>query len=112
MKKISLFIVSNALSLFIVSKLMDSMHIGSLKALLTLTIIFGILNLTIKPILKFFSFPITLLTLGLFSLVVNGLVLKLAFMIVPNARLYGFFSAILASILLSIANTILYSILD
>ena len=112
MKNISLFIVVNAISLYLVSNLMDSMYIGSLKSLLILTIIFGILNSTVKPILKFFSFPITFLTLGLFSLVINGFVLKLSFSMVSNVHLYGFVSAILASILLSIVNSVLYSILD
>ncbi|WP_042273874.1 phage holin family protein [[Clostridium] dakarense] len=112
MKKISLFIVVNAISLYLVSHLMDSMYISSLKSLLILTLIFGLLNLTVKPLIQFFSLPITFLTLGLFSLVINAVVLKLAFTIVPGVNLYGFISAIGASILLSIANTILYNILD
>lgn len=112
MKKISLFIVVNAISLYLVSLLMDSMYIGSFSGLLILTLIFGALNLTIKPLLQFFSLPITFLTLGLFSLVINGIVLKLAFSLVPGVQLYGFLSAIGASILLSIANTIIYNVLD
>ena len=112
MKKVSLFIFINAISLFIVSKLIDSMYIGSLKSLLILTVILGLLNVTLKPILKLLSLPITFLTLGLFSLVINALVLKLSFIIVPNATLSGFFSAIWASILISIVNTILYNIID
>ena len=112
MKKISLFIVVNALSLYIVSLLMSSVSITSLSSLLILTVIFGVLNLTIKPLLQFFSLPITFLTLGLFSLVINAVVLKLAFSVVPGVYLYGFISAIGASILLSIANTIIYNILD
>ncbi|MBO3443353.1 phage holin family protein [Clostridium sp. CCUG 7971] len=112
MKKISLFIVVNAISLYLVSHLMDSMYISSIKSLLILTLIFGLLNLTVKPLIQFFSLPITFLTLGLFSLVINAVVLKLAFTIVPGVNLYGFISAIGASILLSIANTILYNILD
>lgn len=111
MKKISIFIIINAISLYLISNLMDSMYIGSFKSLLILTIILAILNSTVKPILKFLSFPITFLTLGLFSLVVNALVLKLSFMMVSNVDLYGFFNAIWASILLSIVNTILYNIL-
>ena len=111
MRKISLFIIINAISLYVVSNLVDSMYIGSLKSLLILTIIFGLLNSTVKPILKLLSFPITFLTLGLFYLVINGFVLKLAFMLVSNVYLYGFFSAIIASILLSIVNSVLYSIL-
>lgn len=112
MKKISLFIVVNAISIYLVSLLMDSMYIGSFRSLLILTIIFGILNSTIKPLLKLFSLPITFLTLGLFSLVINGIVLKFAFSIVSGVYLNGFISAIIASILLSIANSILYNILD
>ena len=79
MKKISLFIVINAISLYLVSNLMDSMYIGSLKSLLILTIILGVLNSTIKPILKFLSFPITILTLGLFSLIINAISFKIIF---------------------------------
>ena len=112
MRKISLFIIINAISLYIVSNLVDSMYIGSLKSLLILTVIFGLLNSTVKPILKLLSFPITFLTLGLFSLVINGLVLKLSFTMVSNVALNGFFSAIWASILLSIVNSILYNVLD
>lgn len=112
MKKASSFIVVNAISIYLVSLLMDSMYIGSFKSLLILTLIFGILNLTVKPIIKFFSLPITFLTLGLFSLVINGAVLKLAFSIVSGVHLSGFISAIIASILLSIANMILYSVLS
>ena len=77
MRRISLFIVINAISLYIVSVLMKSVYIGSLASLITLTIIFGLLNLIVKPVIEFFSLPITFLTLGLFSFVVNGLVLKL-----------------------------------
>ena len=99
MKKVSLFIVINAISLYVVSNLMDSMYIGSFKSLLILTVILGLLNSTF-------------LTLGLFSLVINAFVLKLSFMMVSNVALYGFFSAIWASILLSIVNAVLYSILD
>lgn len=112
MKKISLFIVVNAISLYLVSLLMSSVQISSFGSLIVLTIIFGVLNLTIKPILQFFSLPITFLTLGFFSLIINAIVLKLAFSLVPGVYLYGFLSAIGASILLSVANTIIYNVLD
>lgn len=112
MKKISLFIVVNAISLYLVSLLMSSVQISSFGSLIVLTLIFGVLNLTIKPILQFFSLPITFLTLGLFSLIINAIVLKLAFSLVPGVYLYGFLSAIVASILLSVANTIIYNVLD
>ena len=112
MKRISLFIVINAISLYIVSLLMDSVYIGSLTSLITLTLIFGCLNVFIKPLIQFFSLPMTILTLGLFSFVINGIVLKLAFSIVPGTHISGFFNAILAAILLTIVNTIFYHVFD
>lgn len=54
MRRISLFIVINAISLYIVSVLMKSVYIGSLASLITLTIIFGLLNLIVKPVIEFF----------------------------------------------------------
>lgn len=112
MRRIALFIVINAVSLYIISNLMSSVYISSLGSLLMLTIIFGCLNLTVKPIIKFFSLPITFLTLGLFSLVINGIVLYLAFSIVPGVHLNGILNSIWAAILLSIANAIFYNIFD
>lgn len=112
MRRISLFIVINAISLYIISYLMSSVYISSLGSLIMLTIIFGCLNLIVKPIIQFFSLPITFLTLGLFSLVINGIVLYLAFSLVPGVHLNGFLNSIWAAILLSIANAIFYNILD
>ena len=112
MRRISLFIVVNAISLYIISYLMSSVYISSLGSLIMLTIIFGCLNLIVKPVIQFFSLPITFLTLGLFSLVINGIVLYLAFSIVPGVHLNGFLNSIWAAILLSIANAIFYNILD
>ena len=112
MRRISLFIVINAISLYIISYLMSSVYISSLGTLIMLTIIFGCLNLIVKPVIQFFSLPITFLTLGLFSLVINGIVLYLAFSIVPGVHLNGFLNSIWAAILLSIANAIFYNILD
>lgn len=112
MKKICLSFVVNVLSLYFVSLLMDSMYIGNFKNLITLSLMLGLLNISVKPILKFFALPVRLLTLGLFSLLINGFVLKIAFMLIPGAHLYGFINAVIASILLSISNCILNNVLD
>lgn len=112
MRRVSLFIIINAISLYIISNLMSSVYISSLGSLLMLTVIFGCLNLVVKPVIQFFSLPITFLTLGLFSLVINGIVLYLAFAIVPGVHLNGFLNSIWAAILLSIANSIFYNIFD
>lgn len=111
-KKILSNIILSALSLYIVSLTVDSMSIYSLVSLIELSIVLGLLNVTIKPIIKLFSLPITFLTLGLFSLVINAFVLKFAFTIVPGVDLQGLFPTLGASIILSIVNWILYKIFD
>lgn len=111
-KRLLINIILGAIAIYIVSLGVGSMYIVSLPSLLMLSIVLGFLNSTIKPILKFFSLPITLITLGLFSLVINAVVLKFAFSIVPGVHLEGFLPAMWASILLSICNWILYGIFD
>jgi putative membrane protein len=67
----------------------------------------GIVNTILRPILVFITFPITLLTLGLFLLVINGLMLWLVSVLVRGFHVSGFWSAVLGSILISIVSWIL-----
>ncbi|MGL5345826.1 MAG: phage holin family protein [Peptostreptococcaceae bacterium] len=110
LKQFLINIILGALSIYIVSLGVNSIYIVSIPSLILLSIVLGFLNSTIKPLLKIFSLPITIVTLGLFSLVINAIVLKIAFAIVPGVHLEGFLPAIWASILLSICNWILYKI--
>ncbi|NJO77469.1 MAG: phage holin family protein [Cyanobacteria bacterium RM1_2_2] len=81
------------------------------KALLS-GIVFGLLNAFLKPILTFLGAPINFLTLGLFGLLVNVLIFGLTAKIIEGFRLRnGFVSAILGAIVLSIVNSILFSLL-
>ena len=70
-------------------------------------LVLGLLELVIKPILRFLSIPITVLTLGLFSLVINGFVFYLAFSFVDGAYIKSFPTAIFLSIVMTILFTIL-----
>ncbi|MES2213235.1 MAG: phage holin family protein [Patescibacteria group bacterium] len=72
---------------------------------IVLAIVLGIINLFIKPIVTFIALPITILTLGLFSLIINALFILLAAKIVPGFYVTGFWSAFWFSIVLSIINT-------
>lgn len=112
MKKISVSLVSTALSLFLIANIVGGVQITSVTALLILTMTLSLLNITIKPLLKLFSLPITILTLGLFSFVINMVVLKLAFMFVAGASLIGIGALFISTILLSVLNTIISNVLD
>ena len=109
MRKISISLIINGVSLYLISNLFDGITI-QMAALVAMTLIFCVLNTIVKPILKLFALPFTIMTLGLFSLVVNGVVLNLAFAFVNGAYCDSLITCIGASIVLSILNTGLHAI--
>ena len=72
------------------------------------TIVIALLDVTIKPILKFLAFPLTVITLGLFLLVINAFLLILASMLTPGFRVRGFLNALIGSLLLTILTWLLH----
>src|SRR5690349_11195158 len=70
-------------------------------------VVITIINMTIKPILSFISFPITIITLGLFILVINAAMLALAAWLLPSLEVNGFWAAVLGGIVMAIVNMIL-----
>jgi putative membrane protein len=111
MRNILLRIFINSLALWMVDWLFDDIWFLNLNALVITAIVFGILNAIIKPVLIILTLPITLLTLGLFTLVINAIILKLADFWIDNFVVDGFGTALLASICISIISIILNSLL-
>lgn len=71
-------------------------------------VVLGALNLFIRPILLILAFPITVLTLGLFSLVINALLVMLAAAIVPGFIISGFWTALFFALVLAIVNWVFH----
>ena len=71
-------------------------------------VVLGALNLFIRPILLFLSLPITILTLGLFSLVVNALLVMLTASVVPGFAVAGFWVALLFALVLAVVNWVFH----
>ena len=69
-------------------------------------VVIAIINVFVKPVIKFISLPINILTVGLFSLVINALLLMLAGWITPGLHVDGFLSALLGSLILSVCGVI------
>ncbi|MHB1769679.1 MAG: phage holin family protein [Minisyncoccota bacterium] len=78
--------------------------IGALIA----AVVLGALNLLIRPILLILTLPITILTLGLFSLVINALLVMLAAVLVPGFSVAGFWTAFLFALVLAIVNWVFH----
>jgi len=97
-----------ALALWIVAKIMrPGIEVSGFGDALLATIVLAVLNVTLKPILKFFAFPLTLLTLGLFLLVINAIILIVASMLVPGFRVRGFLNAVVGSLLITVLTMVL-----
>lgn len=97
-------LILNGVSLWLIDLIFDGIVISDAQSLIALTLMLALCNMLIKPVLQFFSFPLTLLSLGLFSLIINGIVLSMAFQLVPGAAIEGIGTAVLASIVLSVVN--------
>lgn len=106
MKKILINWVLSALCLYALSFIFDGIYFSGFTPALLAAVIFGLINITIKPILKIISIPITILTLGIFSLVINALMLILTSNFVAGFSVDGFGTAFWAAIVLSVLNTV------
>ncbi len=104
--------VLNALALFIVSRILPGIYVSDFGSALVAALIIGLVNALVKPILIFLTLPITIVTLGLFLLVLNVLMLLIAGSITPGFRVDGFWTALVGSILLSLVSTILHSLVQ
>ncbi|MGY3087465.1 putative membrane protein [Hymenobacter sp. UYAg731] len=77
-----------------------------------LVIVLGILNAIVKPILQILGFPITVLTLGLFLLVINVIIVKMADYLMSSFDVHGLLNALLFSLALSVVNAVVDLVMD
>ena len=94
----------SALALWIVSRLVPGFSVSGPTAALIAAVVIGFVNATLGLFLKIITFPLTLLTLGLFWLIINAVVIKLAAAIVPGFHVYTFGAAFWGAIVLSLVN--------
>jgi putative membrane protein len=97
----------SAFALWLVSQMISGIMLRDFGAALIATIVIAIVNATLGPVLKFLTFPLTILTLGLFLLVINAFLLKLASLFTPGFKVQGFFSALIGSLVLTILTALL-----
>ncbi len=102
--------VLSALALWIVAKIIPGIEVRDFGVALLATVIIGLVNAVIGPILKFLSFPLIFLTLGLFLLVINAALLGLAALFTPGFRVRGFIPALVGSVVLTVLTWVLRQI--
>ena len=93
-----------ALALWVTAYILPGVHIESNQALPIAAIVLGLVNALVRPILTLLTLPITILTLGLFYLLVNGFTFLLASKVVPGFGVSSYWWAVLGALVVSIVS--------
>jgi putative membrane protein len=101
----------NTLALIAVAYLMPSITIADFKSALIAALILGLVNAFIRPVLILLTLPVTVLTLGLFILVINGLLFWFVGSVVKGFIVEGFWSGVIGAILFSVVSWALSALL-
>lgn len=99
--------VVSAVAIAIAAYILPGITVSGVVAVILLALVLGIINTFIKPVLKVLTLPLTIMTLGLFSLVLNTLLIMLAAAIVPGVDIANFWWALLFGILISLITAVL-----
>ncbi len=95
---------------FFLTKILSGVHFDGFSTAIVFAIVLGILNLIVSPVLKILGLPLTIITLGLFSLVINALVILIADYFIDGMTIDGFWWAFIFSIALSLITSLVNGI--
>lgn len=107
MISIILRLIILTLGVFVAAYLVPGINIAGYGAAIKAAVVLGLLNIFIKPVLFLLTLPINILTLGVFTLIINGLLLWFVGAVVHGFSISGFFTAVLGSIVISILSILL-----
>ena len=109
--KVIIKLLITAVVAYFLPKILSGVQVAAFTSAIIFAIVLGLLNLIVRPILSLLSLPITILTLGLFSLVINALIILLADKFTEGINVDGFWWALIFSVALSVITSILEKIL-
>ena len=104
-------IIINTVAIAITAYILPGVVVANVLVALVVAVVLGIINMILKPILVILTLPINILTLGLFTFVINGLLVLLASSMIPGFHVDGFWTAVLFSIITSIISGFLDAVL-
>ena len=95
------------LSLYATSILLEGLYFDTIGSFLIAGTVLSIFNAVIRPVMLLFTLPVNVLTLGLFTFVVSGTMIKLTSLVVDGMSISGFWTAVLAALIISVINSVL-----
>jgi putative membrane protein len=105
MLKLLLKFVLTAVVVYLIATFVPGIHASSTQVILVVALVWSLITMFVRPVLKILTFPITLITLGLFSFVLNALLFGAVAYLVPGFSVDGILPALLGSIILSFATS-------
>ena len=96
--------VISGIAIVITAYLLPGVTLSGFKAALLAALVLGLINAVIKPVLTLLTLPLTIMTLGLFSLVLNALLIMLVTKVVPGFQVQGFLWAVAFGVVLTVVN--------
>lgn len=99
--------LTTALGIGVAAQLLPGIQVDGLWPTIVAALLLGLVNATLRPILLLITLPLTVLTLGLFALIINGAMLALVASLVKGVHVSGFGSAILGGVIISLVGTLL-----
>jgi putative membrane protein len=111
MLKLLLHWLLSAIALLIVSRLVPGFVVTGIVPALIAAVVIGLLNATLGFLLKIVTFPLSILTLGLFLLVINGLMILLASGVVPGFKVFGIVPAFWGAVVLAILGMLFRAVI-
>ena len=104
-------ILLTAIAVMVIAKFLPGIQIESYSNAILVAVVLGLLRVTLKPIIILFTLPVTIVTLGLFLLAINAFIIQMAGYFVDGFFVSGFWVALLFSLLLSLFQSFLYSLI-
>lgn len=105
--KLLIKLLINAVALLVVSRLVPDFKVQGLGAALLAALVFALVNSTLGLVLKILTFPLTILTFGLFLILVNAIMLKMAASVTPGFEVRTWWAAIIGAFCLTLISTLL-----
>ncbi len=96
--------LGNAISIYVIAWLFDGVHISGFITAMAAALVLGLLNMLVRPVLILLTLPINIMTLGIFTFLLNGFLLKLVDFFVAGFFIDSFMTAVFASITLTFVN--------
>ena len=100
-------VVFNSVAIFLTTRIIHGLSIPDFTTAIVAALVLGLVNAFIRPVVLLLTLPLNVLTLGLLTLVINGLMLYLVAAVVPNFQITSFWAAVFGALLIAIISTLL-----